>query len=132
MTISITLLYAGIFALFQVYLSWRVVTLRNKYQVRMGDGGHTELTGAVRVHGNLLEYMPMGLILLLLLEAVGFSGWVIHALGILLLAARLLHLKGIHDPAGASISRKIGTRLTWIQMTIASLLCLMGYCGLYF
>lgn len=132
MTIFITPLYAAIFALFQVYLSWRVVTLRNKYQVRMGDGGHTELTGAVRVHGNLIEYLPLALLLLLLLEFIGFSGWIIHAMGLLFLTARLLHLKGIHDPAGASMSRKIGTRLTWLQITLCSLLCLAGYCGIVF
>ena len=128
----ITPLYAALLALFQVYLSWRVVSLRNKYQIRMGDGGHTELTGVVRVHGNLIEYLPTTLILLFLLEVQGFSAPVIHALGVLLLFARLLHLKGIHDPAGASSSRKIGTRLTWVQMTIAALLCLCGYIGLTF
>ena len=80
----ITPLYAGILALLQVYLSWRVVSLRNKYQIRMGDGGHTELTGAVRAHGNLLEYLATGIALLLLLDLMGFSNAVIHSLGILL------------------------------------------------
>lgn len=128
----VTPLYAAILALFQVYLSWRVVSLRNKYQIRMGDGGHTELTGAVRVHGNLLEYLPTAIILLLLLEVQGFNSGIIHVLGLLLLFARLLHVKGIHDPAGASRSRKIGTRMTWAQMTIAALLCFCGYIGIVF
>ena len=128
----VTPLYAGILALLQVFLSWKVVSLRNRYQIRMGDGGHTELTGVVRAHGNLLEYLATGIVLLLLLDIIGFSNPVIHVLGILLVAARLLHLVGIHDPAGASLSRKIGTRLTWVQITACAVLCLSGYLGFIF
>lgn len=122
----ITPAYAGIMALMLVYLSWRVVSLRKKYETKMGDEGHSELTAAVRAHGNLLEYLPTALLLLLLLEFLSFSSWVIHALGLLLVGARIIHLKGINAPSGKSLNRRLGTRLTWAQMTIASLLCLLG------
>lgn len=128
----VTPFYAGLMVLFQVALSWHVVRLRNKYQIRMGDGGHTELTGATRVHSNLLEYLPSAMLMLLLLEIQGFSGWVIHVMAIAFIAARLMHLKGIHDPAGASRSRKLGTRITWAQMTVSALLCVLSSLGVIF
>lgn len=129
---STTPLYAGFFGIMLVVLSWRIVRLRNKLQIKMGDGGHEELIAATRAQGNLIEYLPTALILMLAAEFAGFQPIIIHALGILLIAARLLHIKGINDPSGKSKGRKIGTRLTWLQMTIASALCILGAFGVNF
>jgi uncharacterized protein len=87
---------------------------------------------AVRAQGNLIEYLPTALILLLLLEIMGFSPHILHLLGLLLVAARILHVYGINEPSGASLSRKIGTRMTWAQITLASLFCLAGAFGIAF
>lgn len=127
--VAITPLYGAFFGLLLVFLSWRIVQLRNKFQVKMGDGGHNELTAATRAQGNLIEYLPTALILMLMLEFLDFSGWVVHGLGILFVVARLMHLKGINDPSGKSFGRKLGTRLTWAQIIVASLLCLAGTLG---
>ncbi len=124
--IHTTPIYAAALALLLIYLSWRVVNLRNKYQIKRGDGGHEELMGTVRAHENLIEYLPTALLLMLMIEMLGFSAWIIHVLGVLLLIARLLHLKGIHEPSGASKNRRIGTRLTWLQMTLSAGLCIYG------
>lgn len=128
----ITPLYAGLFGIMLVYLSWRIVRLRNKYQIKMGDGGHNALIAATRAQGNLVEYLPVSLILMLMLEFLATSIWILHGLGIWLLIARVLHLKGIKDPSGTSIHRKIGTRLTWAQLISASLLCIVGSLGWVF
>ena len=128
----VTPFYAGLVTLLFIYLSWRVVHLRNKYQIKMGDGGHTELTAAVRAQSNLVEYLPTSLLLMMMLEFLGSSAGLIHALGVTLLFARLLHLKGVKDPSGTSKHRKIGTRLTWVQMGVASLLCIVGVFGFVF
>jgi uncharacterized membrane protein YecN with MAPEG domain len=127
-----TPLYAGFFGLLLVFLSWRVVNLRNRYQVKMGDGGHSELTAAVRAYDNLLEYLPTALVLMMMLEFLGFNTLVIHVLGLWLVGARLLHLKGIQEPSGASKSRRIGTRLTWVQMAATAIFCLIGSFGFTF
>lgn len=128
----ITPLYAGLFGIILVYLSWRIVHLRNKYQIKMGDGGHSALIAATRAQGNLVEYLPTSLVLMLMLEFLATSAWILHGLGIWLLLARLLHLKGIKDPSGTSIHRKIGTRLTWAQIVVAALLCIIGSLGRVF
>jgi uncharacterized membrane protein YecN with MAPEG domain len=129
LTVFITPAYAGIFGITLVLLSWRVVRLRNKLQVKMGDGGHTELTAATRAQDNLLEYLPMALILMFMLEVMATSAVAIHALGLLFLLARFLHLLGIREPSGSSMKRKIGTRLTWLMLLAASALCIAAAFG---
>jgi uncharacterized membrane protein YecN with MAPEG domain len=129
---SITPLYAGFFGILLVALSWRITAIRNKYQSRMTEEGHTEMTAATRAQGHMVEYMPTGILLMLIAEFQDFSPALLHALGILLIIARLLHLKGLKDPSGQSIARKAGTRLTWLHMVIASAMCIAGSFGIIF
>ncbi|WP_315865611.1 MAPEG family protein, partial [Klebsiella pneumoniae] len=42
-----------------------------------------ELQVAIRVHGNAVEYVPIGLILLLFMEMNGAQTWMVHVCGIL-------------------------------------------------
>lgn len=130
--IYVTPLYAGPSALLLVYLSAKVVRLRNRLQIRNGDGGHAELTAAVRAQSNLLEYLPTALLLLLMIEMLTFSQAIVHVLGIWFVLARLLYLKGSPEPAGASRLRRAGTRLTWAQIVVSSLLAILGGLGLVF
>lgn len=128
----ITPLYAALLGLLLVYLSHRVVSLRNKLQIRMGDGGHAELSAAVRSQDGLIEYLPIALFMLLMVELLGFSPIIVHVLGLWLIAARLLHLKGQREPSGASRLRRTGTRMTWAQIAAACLLGLAGFFGITF
>ena len=61
----VSALYAGLVAFLLIKFSWEVVRLRTQYRVGYGDGGFRELQGAIRVHGNAVEYVTIGLILLL-------------------------------------------------------------------
>jgi len=127
--VAITPLYAGFFGFVLVWLSWRIVSLRNKTQIKMGDGGHEELIAATRAQDNLLEYLPVALLLMLIAEQLEFSAPIIHGLGLLLVLARVLHLKGLREPSGKSKLRKLGTRLTWLQVSIGATLCIAGAFG---
>lgn len=130
----ITPLYAGFFGLMLVALSWRVTHLRRKYEghhaTKMNEQGHNELAAAVRAQSNIVEYLPMALLLMWTLETMQFSALVLHGLGILLIAARLLHLHGLNEPSGNGPGRKLGTRLTWLQITLSSLLAFSGAIGI--
>lgn len=130
---SVTPLYAGFFGILLVILSWRITHLRNRFTTqRMNESGHGEMTAATRAQGHMVEYMPTGILLMLIAEFQDFSPALLHALGILLIVARLLHLKGLKDPSGQSIARKAGTRLTWLHMVIASAMCIAGSFGIIF
>ncbi len=53
-----------------------------QYRVGYGDGGFSELQVAIRVHGNAVEYVPIGLILLLFMEMNGALTRMVHVCGI--------------------------------------------------
>ena len=57
----VSALYAVLGALLLVKFSFDVVRLRTQYHVGYGDGGFSELQVAIRVHGNAVEYVPIGL-----------------------------------------------------------------------
>lgn len=90
----ITSFYAGILALWILFLAMRVVRFRQGQQVSLGDGGSEEGLRLTRCHANAIETIPIALIVLALSESSGAPAWVIHALGIALVVGRFLH--GIH------------------------------------
>ncbi|EPL9568011.1 MAPEG family protein [Providencia rettgeri] len=109
-------LYAVLGALLLLRLSLNVVKLRNQYRIAYGDGGFYELQTAIRVHGNAIEYIPISLILLLLMEMNGAQVWMIHICGLILIAGRLLHSYGLknHDHS----YRRSGMVATYLSMAL--------------
>jgi uncharacterized protein len=132
MTPRIVLLYAALLGLILVYLSYRVVNYRMKYKVGIGDGGNVNLACAIRVQGNFVEYVPIALLLILFVELVGFSAWVVHVLGLTLLVGRVWHAQGLGASSGASRGRFVGTFSSWITIITAAILCLLAFAGVTF
>ncbi|MGY6586952.1 MAG: MAPEG family protein [Wenzhouxiangella sp.] len=124
MTASITLFYAALCGLILIILSVKVVALRRRHQVGIGDGEQADLERAIRVQGNFVEYVPIGLLLLLLLElGAVLPGWLLHVLGASLVLARMLHgFWGLNRTEGVSRGRFLGTLLTWSTLIVASLI----------
>lgn len=117
-----TLLIAGLHGLFLLALLWPIVRLRRGRKVGLGDGGDRELLRRIRVHANFVEYVPMLLVLLGLLELSGLDSRIVGALGGVLFAARLLHAWGLGHSEGYSPGRFWGTLLTWGVLLAGSLL----------
>src|SRR5712671_5219943 len=86
----VTPLYAGLLTLWFVVLSMRVVNLRRR-GILFGDNGDVGVTRIVRAQANFAEYVPLALLLMGFLELSRFSIYLVHALGLILLVARLLH-----------------------------------------
>jgi uncharacterized membrane protein YecN with MAPEG domain len=124
MTAHFAALYAGILGLIYVPLGFRIALMRGRFKVGIGDGGNAELARAIRVHGNFIEYVPIALILLFAVEALAYPAWSVHALGVVLVVARLGHLWGLGGSIGISIGRTAGMTLTWLMIAVASLLCI--------
>lgn len=125
MSISVTALFAALIGLLTIGLGLRVVMLRRRFGVGVGDGGEKALTLAIRAHGNLLEQAPIALLLLLLLELSGARSVLLYALGALLFVGRLLHAWGLSHKSGKSFGRFYGTAMTWLMMIITSALLLL-------
>jgi uncharacterized membrane protein YecN with MAPEG domain len=120
-------LYVGFFALMLVVLGIGVIRLRGKRRVQFGDGGHLDLQRAMRIHGNFAEYVPFALLVILLIEAAGYSRYWIHLLGLALVAARLLHAWGLTRDKQPSSGRVIGMTLTFTVLAVGSVLLIVDF-----
>jgi uncharacterized membrane protein YecN with MAPEG domain len=120
----ITPLYAGLLAILFVALSVRVVQQRG-HGVSLGHGEDQALLRRIRGHGNFAEYVPFILLMMALLEVGGATPlWLLHALGITLVVARVLHGIALSYTEKWKFGRFYGTLLTFILVLVLGLLCL--------
>ncbi|MDO8295046.1 MAG: MAPEG family protein [Caulobacter sp.] len=106
-------LWVGLHILLMLVLSLLVVRLRNKHKVFLGDEGIPELAQAIRAFGNASEYVPPGLVGLIVLDMTGATPLLIHIAGFLLLAGRIVHAVGLSNSVGTSVPRALGMTMTW-------------------
>jgi uncharacterized protein len=121
----ITTLYAGALALVLLILSVRVIQARGATKVFIGDGGNELMIRRMRGQANFVEYVPMALILLGLLEYRGMAAWLLHALGATLLVARLVHGYAFSFSAHFPPGRFAGALLTQIVIGVAGIVALI-------
>lgn len=120
--VVITPLYAGLLGVMLMVLSYLVARQRLRNKVSTGDGGLPCLTGAIRAHGNFVEYVPLALVLILLVEMADQAAVKVHLFGAALVVGRALHAYGISTtPNGKSFGRMWGILLTWLVILLASL-----------
>lgn len=121
--LTVTALYSGSLALWFLVLSYRVVA-RRRGGIYLGDGGDAGMLRLVRGHANFAEYVPLALIMLAILELAGTSLYVLHGLGLALLAGRLLHGYALSFTQRFGFGRFWGTVLTYSVLTIEAIMCL--------
>jgi len=112
----VTALYAAILAALMIWLSIQVIKQRRKAQVKYADGGVDALTIARSAHSNAVDYVPITLILMALLEYNGAAPWMIHLCGLAFVVGRILHAKGIL--ADRLKGRVSGMKLTFLVMVV--------------
>lgn len=107
-------IYVGLNILILLVLAYLVVSGRRKHKIVLGTGDNAEFERAIRAHGNAAEYIPAGLvgIVLVALMEPAAPTWLLHGAGISLTAGRILHAFGLHaGPINAG--RLAGMVLTW-------------------
>jgi uncharacterized membrane protein YecN with MAPEG domain len=120
----VTPLYAALLALWFVLLSARVIQYRGRHKVSLGDADQPDLRRAIRGHANFVEYVPLALLLLLVLELSRMSLYLLHAIGVTLVIARLLHGYAFAYTAEWKFGRRWGMALTFIVLLVEAVLCL--------
>ena len=123
----ISLLTASILGLIYLGLCYNVVQHRFK-EIKQVDFDQAILDRMVRVQCNFIEYVPIVLILLLLLENAGAKNYIILGSAIGLIVGRILHAWGLSSKAGASFGRFYGTLLTWLALLTSSV---MGFITIF-
>lgn len=124
---KITGLYAALAALLIVFLAIRVVAYRRTAKIGMGDGDNPEMRKRIRAHGNAIEYLPLGLLLLLILGLNQTVPLLLHIFGIILIVARIAHAWGVSHHTGLSPGRMVGVILTFGLLIVMSLLLLWQF-----
>ncbi len=124
-----TAVFASILALMFIKLSFDVIGFRRKNKISLGAGGIVELERAIRAHGNFAEYVPFGLFLIGVLELNGAPLALVALLGLLLVAGRFFHAKGINEPPPEFTNRVKGMKLTFAALGLSAFanLAWVGY-----
>jgi hypothetical protein len=120
----VTPLYAGLLALWLLVLALRVIHYRGVLRVYLSDGGNPVLVRAMRGQANFVEYVPIALLLMAILEMSRFSIYLLHTLGMTLLIGRLLHGFAFAFTAEFKFGRYWGAVLTFLVLGIEAVLCL--------
>lgn len=121
----VVLLYTGLLGLMMLALTYNVIRNRLKHKVPLLTGNdNPEMLKAVRIHGNFAEFVPFALLIMGFAEYNGAPGWFIHALGIALVAGRVLHVWGLSGTIGTSPGRLWGSILTHVVYLAGSLACI--------
>jgi uncharacterized membrane protein YecN with MAPEG domain len=123
--LGIVMFYTGLNALLALVLAVLVSRQRARSKTIMGAGGNPALERAIRAHGNLVEYAPLVLLMLLLLALSGLGALWLNVLGIAFTAGRVLHAWGLSTSPRESVGRAAGISLTWLTMGVAVVLCLV-------
>jgi uncharacterized protein len=124
----VTPLYAGLLTFWFVLLSIRVMNLRR--DVPFGDNSDMGITPVIRAQANFAEYVPLALLLMGFLEVTRYSIYLLHALGVILVAARLLHGLALSFGWQPRVGRVTGAGLTVIVLLIEAVLCIyQGFRG---
>ena len=124
----VTPLYAGFLTLWFVLLGVRVMDLRRG--MPFGDNGDVGVTRIVRAQANFAEYVPLALLMMGFLEVTRYSIYLLHALGVILVVARLLHGLALSFGWQPRFGRVAGAALTLIVLLIEAVLCLyQGFRG---
>lgn len=127
---TITLISASFLGLLLVYLSYNVARNRMRAQVDLGDGGDEGLQHAIRAQGNLIEYAPLALILIGLLEYSRVSSYLVMGLAVAFVLGRYMHGLTFGKFEGRNPFRFYGTILTWLSILVASIAGLLKGYGL--
>lgn len=126
MDLHITMLYAGVLGLLLTALSFNIM----HHWVRVtanGQEGDLAMRRAERGLSHFVEYVPLTLLLMALIELRGAPAGVLHGLGGTLVFARLLHACASNEIKGAGLMRFVGAQLTFLVITLCSLACIAAF-----
>ena len=112
--------YFTALGLIAVMNSIRIVRLRRRHKISLGDGGNVLLLHATRAFGNFMEYAPFGLVLLVGLEFVQAPILFLHVCGGTLLIGRIAHSSAFMKEKISMNARIAGMTLTYASLILSS------------
>ncbi len=121
MQLPITTLSACALSLLLIILSLRIINVRRGEKVSLGSGDNQTLERRIRAQGNLIEYGPMGLILIGLAELQNTNTFLLGTAAAAFVMGRLLH-----GYALSFTDQAMRPRVTGMMLTLFGLLAMVG------
>ena len=115
LTLPVTLASAAALGVLNLWLALRIVRMRLRGNVLIGDGGDDILAGRMRAHANLVEYAPFILGLVALIELARGTSIVLGATAAIFALARVAHPIGM-DLRRSNLPRAGGAVVTWLVL----------------
>jgi uncharacterized protein len=119
--------YAALLATLYIFLSLRVVRLRRRNRIALGDAKNPQLQRAIRVHANFAEYVPFALLLVAFVEFQQSSALTVHLICLALLMGRIVHAYGVSQEKENYRLRLIGMSLTFGAIAASALTLLESF-----
>lgn len=127
MVVPVTLVMTAAAAFINFWLAVRIVAVRRRAGVSLGDGGDALLGRRMRAQLNFVENTPFVLLLILALELSTAASGVLALVGLIYMVGRVLHGVGMDAQTGGW-PRMAGTVITLtVLMGLAIWAVLVGY-----
>ena len=123
--LHITLLATGFAALINLWLALRCGRARHLTKVMHGDGGEAMLQRRMRAQSNFIEYTPIVLILVFVLEVTGHSSWLLGVAAGVFLVGRVMHAIGLNADRPGML-RFIGMLCTLVVMPALAIAAILA------
>ena len=114
-------LYAGLNGLILFGLAAHVGRTRFRLRISIGDAANPAMIRAMRGQANFVEYVPLILLQMALMAALGAPVWVVHVFGVALTLGRLLHGWHFVQAEAPGWQRATGSALTFLSLVVGSL-----------
>jgi uncharacterized protein len=128
MILQTTLSLAAAAVVINIWLGMRCGRIRASEKIMHGDGGHAPLMRRMRAQSNFIEYTPLMLILIGVIEVTGKGGTWLAVVGAVFMIGRVLHALGM-DSAEANKFRMFGmlaTMLPMLGLAVVAVLIALG------
>ena len=113
MILPVTLTIAAACAVINIWLAVRLVRGRLRDKILTGDGGDPAMVAGMRAHANFIEYAPIVLILMGLVELARGPQVALWVIGVVFVLARIAHPLGMARQTSNSL-RAGGALGTWV------------------
>lgn len=117
--LQVTGLYTAILALIMFVLAYRTSSRRREAKINLGTGNDEIMERRSRAFGNFIEFVPMMILLMAMIEMQGHKAIYVHILGITTVVARLLHALGMTGAIKVINGRFVGSLLSYLYLLVA-------------
>lgn len=123
MTVPVTAMTAAILTLLFIFLSFQVVKQRVRTETSFGAGNDEQMDMVRGCQSNLIEYTPITLLMLAMLELSSANHLALMVLAVTFMVGRFLHAFGMHQHQAGKTPRfrQMAMLMTWLVMAALAL-----------